>query len=144
MERQGSMPDYVYDNYVAEADVFVYVEKVSALFPADERECIDRYFSNRHMQNVFFVVNQNTVLDSEELIDVKKYVRRKLRNVFTDEVGQFDEELYRKRVFYINVSAAYNIRLNREVFRYGHEILIQEETTGILEFEKHLYDFIGC
>lgn len=137
--------DHYISHYATTADALVFVISATMPLSTREREYINRNFSNRHMENVFFVVTKVDFLDEEGIDDLKYCIRSGLQNVFTDEDGWFDEELYHSRVFYVNAFGAINTRLNRKTpIMSGHEIMIPEDKTGVPEFEKHLYDYIGC
>ena len=67
------------------------------MFNHTGREYIARYFAGRQMQNLFFVINRgNLFLTGEKKEELKQCVREELTDVFTDQKGTFDEELFRE------------------------------------------------
>lgn len=142
--RASEADDQVALAFADKVDALVYV--ISAMAPLDmnDKAYISKHFVNKHKENVFFVVNKMNMLGSEQNVnDVKEYVRSNLHNVFVDKGGRFDEELYQKRVFYVNALGSLNTRLNRKTtIMPGLEILIPDDSTGVPEFEAALEEFL--
>lgn len=85
--------------YLSNADAIVFLLNALLPFAQYEREYIARYFAGRQMQNLFFVINRgNLFLTGEKKEELKQCVREELTDVFTDQKGTFDEELFRRRV----------------------------------------------
>lgn len=91
------------NEYVPKANAIIFTLSAPSLFSAAEKEYIAENFAGKHMRNVFFVVNRTDNLTPGQLEDsVIPGVRAGLEEVFLDENYEFDEELYKKRVFFTN------------------------------------------
>lgn len=136
--------DKVSKSFLEKADAIVFL--INALMPLqkDDKEYIAKYFAGHHMQNLFFVVNKVNLLTTDEEEDnLKQCVREELTDVFTDQNGTFDDDLYCRRVFYVNALGSMNTRLGREtkISRYVSQ-MIPDNTTGVPEFEEALGQFL--
>lgn len=136
--------DKVSKSFLEKADAIVFL--INALMPLqkDDKEYIEKYFAGHQMQNLFFVVNKVNMLTTDEAEEeLKQYVREELTDVFTDQYGSFDENLFRRRVFYVNALGAMNTRLGRETKISRNESkLFSDDETGVPEFEEALGQFL--
>lgn len=136
------------NEFVPKANAIIFTLSATSLFSAAEKEYIAANFAGKRMRNVFFVINRIDNLTAGQLeASVMPSVRLGLREVFTDENGRFDEELYNKRVFFTNAYGAlcartgepYKIILGRDEVTVD----IKVESTGMLEFEAALGEFLN-
>jgi len=136
--------DKVSKSFLEKADAIVFL--INALMPLqkDDKEYIEKYFAGHQMQNLFFVVNKVNMLTTDEAEEeLKQYVREELTDVFTDQYGSFDENLFRRRVFYVNALGAMNTRLGRETKISRNESkMFSDDETGVPEFEEALGQFL--
>lgn len=136
--------DKVSKSFLEKADAIVFL--INALMPLqkDDKEYIEKYFAGHQMQNLFFVVNKVNMLTTDEAEEeLKQYVRKELTDVFTDQYGSFDENLFRRRVFYVNALGAMNTRLGRETKISRNESkMFSDDETGVPEFEEALGQFL--
>ena len=142
--RASNADTIVAHKFASSADAIVFL--ISAVVPLEQedKEYIAEHFANRHMRNVFFAVNRvNQVNQPSEIEDLKQYVKRELREVFLNENGAFDAELYDSRVFFLDAFGSLNTRLGRETPISAYfKTMIQDELTGVQEFEGALARFL--
>lgn len=134
--------------YQARADAIIYVFNACRLFSTQEKDYIAENFAGKHMRNVFFIINKIDILSPGQLENaIVPALRTGLEDVFLDDNGNFDEELYKRRVFFINSYGALCVKTNKPykiyVGRKEVEIPIDFEDTGILEFENALRDYLN-
>ena len=136
------------NNYVSKANAIIFTLSATSLFSAKEREYIRANFAGKHMTNLFFVVNRiNQLVPGQLEGNVIPGVKNGLKNVFVDENGRFDEDLYKRRVFFVDAygaecsrtGAPYKIKVgNREI-----DVPIELKDTGMLDFENELRNFLN-
>ena len=135
--------------FVPKANAIIFMLNAISLFSEKEKQYISMNFAGKHMRNLFFVVNRINQVTGEGDVEkfVKPSVKNNLREVFTDENGRFDEELYNSRVFFVDAYGAlcastgqpYKVLIgNREM-----EATITKEDSGMIEFENALVDFLN-
>ena len=136
------------NEFVPKANAIIFTLSATSLFSSAEKEYIAANFAGKNMRNVFFVINRIDNLTEGQLeSSVIPTVRMGLADVFTDENGRFDEELYNKRVFFTNAYGAlcartgeqYKIILGKKEVPVDIEI----EDTGMLDFEGSLREFLN-
>ena len=141
--QASTADDKISLSFVEHADAIVFLISAVAAMDQYDKEYIAKRFANRQLKNVFFVVNRYNQLNTEEDREkVKNYVRQELNKVFLDEQGNFNQELYNKRVFFVNAFAALNTRLGRETDCGFMSQLVPEEKTDIPKFEQALSEFL--
>lgn len=142
--RASMEDDEVSLNFIRRADAVVFL--ISALQPLDkeDKDYIKNNFANRQMKNVFFVVNKINLLNTQEEVSrLEDYVRQELRDVFVDQNGRFDGELYAARVFYVNAFGSMNTRVGKETpITLYYKVMIPDNSTGVPEFEAALGRFL--
>lgn len=142
---QASTADnQVSEQFLEQANAVVFLISALAAMDQFDKKFVAEHFAKRQMKNVFFVVNRiNQVTTIENIQEVKNRVREELTEVFLDEDGNFDEELFSRRVFYVNAFGALNIRLGKKSPRntYDGEIPTEEETS-VPHFEEVLGEFL--
>ena len=93
--------------YLPKADAVIFMLNAVSLFSKAEKEFINKNFSGKYKNNVFFVVNRVNQLQPGQLEkNIIPGVKTGLRSCFTDETGRFDEDLFNRRVFYVNAYGA--------------------------------------
>lgn len=142
--RASAADDIVALNFAQKADALVFLINAGVALDKEDKDYIAAHFAKKQMKNVFFVVNKINLIVNDEDIDIlEQYVREQLNDVFVDENGIFDEELYQKRVFYVDALGSMNTRMGREtqVTRRRTE-MIPDDETGVPEFEAELGEFL--
>lgn len=135
--------------YLLQADAIVFMLSAVSLFSEREREFIAETFANKGCRNLFFVVNRINQVAPIDLVEsyVKPAVKNGLKKVFTDKNGVFDEELYNKRVFFVDAYSGYCARTKTPVsIMVGKKKILVEadiEDSGIPEFEEALREFLN-
>ena len=134
--------------FLPNADAVVFMLNAISLFSKAEREFIDEHFAGKHKNNVFFVINRVNQLNEGQLeSNIIPAVKHGLRSCFTDENGSFDEELFGRRVFYVNAYGALCAvtGVMEKVFAGGKwgEFPIDINTTGMPEYEASQMAFIN-
>lgn len=140
--------DTVTTTYLPQADAIVFTMNATGLFSSAERKFISENFAGKHKKNVFFVINRINQIQPGQLENaVIPSVKSGLRVCFTDETGLFDEELFKKRVFYINAYGALCAVTGQEeeIFVSGRwqKFPIDINTTGLPEYAAAQNDFIS-
>lgn len=136
------------NEYVPKANAIIFTLNAVSLFSAKEKEYISENFAGKHMRNVFFVVNRIDNLTPGQLqASVIPTVRAGLEDVFLDDAGNFNEELYSNRVFFTNAYGAQCVRTNEpyKIIVGKKEVVVPMdlEDTGMLEFEAALRVFLN-
>jgi len=128
--------------FAKSADAIVYLIHAGVPFTEDDKAYVREHFADKQMQNLFFVVNHFDQVEESSVPAVKEYIHTQLREVFIREDGQFDEELFRNRVFYTNAYGALKARKGEPIRVMGTEIMVDENTTGVPAFENALAHFL--
>lgn len=95
-----------YGDIFEEADAVIYVKRVTTAWLKADREFFETYrFSpaGKKVQNVFFIYTFWRAVVAEDQEAVKEKIRFDLTDFFQDDYGFFDEELYEKRVFFVDM-----------------------------------------
>ena len=135
--------------FVPQADAIIFMLNAISLFSEKERAYIAENFEGKCRRNLFFVVNRINQVSDPSLVesDVKPNVRKNLYEVFLDENGNFDEELYNKRVFFVDAYCGYCARTGKPttVMVGKKEITVESDIndSGIPEFEDALREFLN-
>jgi len=143
------MDDFIATEYAGKAEAVVFMMNATAALKKSERAYIQRYYERRGLTNVFIVVNWWNMVKPEEENVTKEKIRNDLQLVFEDKDGVFNEELYSKRVFYVDAhtSECYRTGTRKTVLVGRKEIPVDLEEeddagSGIPEFETALMDFL--
>ena len=119
------------------ANAIIYTGAVpSGGFNMNDKEFFISNFEGRHLNNIFFLINKSDFFDEEALQEVKDYIKEQLQDVFKDNSGIFDEELYNKRVFFIS---AKNV-LEHKTGEYSKND--DRDLPEFQKFEKELEEFL--
>lgn len=125
---------------VFQADAIIFIMSAIRFCTCAEKAYITENFAGRGLCNVFFVINHIDNLIPGELAEIIPYVRSGLAEVFTDRDGNFDEELYSKRVFFTNAYGAECIRTGKPYCpmagKKSAKAPLELEETGLPEFER--------
>lgn len=143
--QASTADDLVSLKFVEHADAVVFLVSAVAAMDQFDKEYIARRFANRQMKNIFFVVNRKNQLNTpQDLEDVKQRMRDELSEVFTDANGNFNQDLYDRRVFFINAFGSLNTRIGRETPEGvdGRTRMIPDDETGVPQFERVLGEFL--
>ncbi|MCD8021105.1 MAG: dynamin family protein [Clostridiales bacterium] len=123
------------ENFIPQANAIVFLLDATKLFSAKEKSFIKAHYFNADPKprNVFFVVNRYNVLNTDaDRERVKKQTKSFLKRVFTDEDGNFDNDLFEKRVFFVDAYGAFKMKEKGQV----------PIGTGMPEFQECLEDFL--
>ena len=141
--QASTADDKISLRFIEHADAIIFLIHASIPMDQYDKEYVARRFANRQMKNVFFVVNHYNQLNTDEDRQrVKTRVRDELKEVFSDKHGNFNEELFNNRVFYVNAYGSMNTRLGKETNLGFMSIMIPDDTTGVPQFEKVLGEFL--
>ena len=129
-------------HFIESADAIVYVIDLIRPFGLDERVFIARYCANRHMRNIFFVLNKFDQLNTKGKDIIKQAAPKYLKDVFTDTKGRFDEKLFNNRVFYAEAYHSLCARMGRKVETRSGVMSCDDSVTGVPELEKALVEYL--
>lgn len=138
----------VVTKFLAQSDAILFELNATHLFSENERRFIADYLEYRSFRTFFVVSRINNVYDFK-LIEtaVKPTVRENLRKVFVDENGVFNDDLYNKRVFYVDAYCAHCVRsgIPATVMVGKKEIAVEFDIhdSGVPEFEDEFYRFMN-
>lgn len=142
--------DFIATEYAGKAEAVVFMMSATAALKKPEREYIRKHYERRRMTNVFVVVNWWNMVQPGEETAVKARIKNELQLVFEDENGGFNEELYRRRVFYVDAhtSECYRTGTEKKVLVGRKEITVElneedDASSGIPEFEAALMEFLS-
>lgn len=141
--------DNAANEFAQKADAIVFMMHATQSMDDKARRYVERNFRCRHLKNVFILVNwYNTVQEQDEEKFHEK-LKNDLYDVFTNEDGSFNQELYDKRVFCVDSFTSFCARTGtdkrvRKGVRWITTPVAPEEDqyTGIPEFEEALYEFL--
>lgn len=120
------------------ANAIIYTGSVpSGGFNINDQEFFKSNFEGRHLNNVFFLINKSDFHDDVELQEVKDYFKEQLKDVFSDDKGNFDETLYSKRVFFISARNVLEYKTGEYSKKYDDRDLPEFQ-----KFEKELEEFL--
>lgn len=120
------------------ANAIIYTGAVpSGGFNINDQEFFKSNFEGRHLNNVFFLINKSDFHDDFELQEVKDYFKEQLKDVFSDDKGDFDETLYSKRVFFISARNVLEYKTGEYSKKYDDRDLPEFQ-----KFEKELEEFL--
>jgi len=95
-------------SYLKQANAVIILLDVTHLLDINEKALIKQILSQdrQTINNVFFIINKMDVIDREETQEIHARISTHLKDYFIDENGQFNEELYDRRIFYISAKNA--------------------------------------
>ena len=128
--------------FLCKADAIVYVMDALHPFLMEERQTVSRFFEGKQLKNVFFAINKVNLI-GENGAELQKNVKKQLFPVFADSKGVFDDNLYMRRVFFIDAYGALNARMGRKTpVAPCQSKMVLDVETGVPELEKALYSFL--
>ena len=120
------------------ANAIIYTGTAAAgAFNMNDQDFFKSNFEGKHLNNVFFLINKADLVENEELEVVKKYHKKQLQKVFENQDGEFDEQLYRKRVFYISAKNMLKYKKGEHSIKY-----VERDVPEFQRFEKELEEFL--
>lgn len=127
--------------FAKRASAIVYLINATQPFTDDDKTYIKNHYAGQGLKNVFFVINRYDSVQKSEQATLKENVLNQLRDVFTVN-GRFNEELFKRRVFYTNAYGSLNARLGKEIETPYGSFKIDDALTGVPDFEKALGAFL--
>lgn len=128
--------------FAKRADAIVHLINATQPFQQEDKAYIASHYAGKHMENLFFVINRFDCVAESEVPGLKKSVREQLSDVFTKQDGSFNETLFNERVFYTNAYGSLLARTGKKMKVMGMEIPIDDNATGVPEFENALAKFL--
>lgn len=129
-------------SFAKKASAIVYLINAVQPFTDEDKKYIKSHYAHKEIRNVFFVINRIDSVSPNEIGDLKESVKQHLTDVFTIN-GKFDEVLYAQRVFYTNAYGSLNTRTGRATRTPYGEFMIEDNQTGVPEFEHALGEFLS-
>lgn len=115
-----------------------------------EREFIESNFARRGLKNVFFAINWANKLKEDDFQALHDMARKVLADVFTNADGYFDEDLYKRRVFFVDAYTSMCARTGgSKLGKMGPKFINyavppeEDEFTGVPELELALKRYLG-
>lgn len=122
----------------ANANAIIYTcSAENGSFYKNDISFFEENFDNRHLNNVFFLINKSDLKDDETLVQVKVQIKAQLKKVFQKEDGTFDEELFNKRVFFVSAKNTLELKLG-EI----HDSFKDRDIPAFQQFEEDLEEFL--
>ena len=122
--------------YLRQAQAVIYVANAMHILGENERTFITEELGAGRLENVFFVVNRINQIEPRDVESIKEWVKADLNDHFLDEEGNFDEEFYNKRVFFVNAFGALEARkqdpVDFENLRNSHVDVFEHELQQFL------------
>lgn len=147
--ENNEVDNAVANGFADKADAIVMVLTAAKLGSESERKYIQERFAGRSLKNVFFVINWYNVLKPEDEESFPEQLLNLIGCVFTDEEGNFNEELYNQRVFPVDAYTSECARTGKKkqekkgIKFVEYDVAPEEdEFTGIPEFERALTEFL--
>ncbi len=105
-------------------------------FPRDVQAYLATTFGSSPRENLFFVVNRIDQMMPEKVNALKRHVHTMLRQYFINENYVFDDDLYKRRVFFVSAATALHART------VTPQALADLEASSILTLENELALFL--
>lgn len=133
--------------FAEKASAVVFLINATHALEEKDMEYIRAHFITENaepMKNVFFVVTWYDAVQETEKPKLKQRIRNELNDVFLKSDGTFDEDLFDKRVFYVNAYYSLMGRTGQKVKLGRLEFVPDdiEDETGVPEFEQALGSFL--
>ncbi|HZT95313.1 MAG TPA: dynamin family protein [Chloroflexota bacterium] len=97
--------------FLRRSQAAIVVLNATRILSRDERVFIDTVLGRGRLPHVFFVVNRIDQVDAGTLEEIKNWLPEELAAHFAQSNGSFDENLYRRRVFFTDARTALNSRM---------------------------------
>ncbi|MBD2564737.1 MULTISPECIES: dynamin family protein [Nostoc] len=130
-------------DWLKQSQAIIFVLNATRVISEDEKKLISNFCKNRErVNNVFFVINRINQINKNDIDLIKNWVKNSLDNYFLDEKGQFDENFYNRRVFFVNAQAALEARTqnptNTSMFEESGVLALEQELEGFLTSDEKL------
>jgi GTPase SAR1 family protein len=135
--KESSSRTKVTNRFLQQAQAIIFVLNATQIISEDERRFISENLGKGRLTNVFFVVNKINLVDKEEVDAIKEYVKLGIEDCFIDDEGDFDHDLYDRRVFYVDAKGALSARSGERTNQP------QLEMSGLLPLEQELEAFLA-
>lgn len=120
------------------ANAIIYTGSVpSGGFNMHDQAFFKSNFEGKGLNNIFFLINKSDFHEIEELQEVKEFFKEQLKDVFTDESGQFNEGLFKKRVFFISARYVLEYKTGEHSSKYS-----ERDLPEFICFERELEEFL--
>ena len=127
-------------NYLGKAQAVIFVLNAPRILSEPEVNFIENELGKGRLDNVFFVVNRINIVEDdtgeEGVQEIKDCVYIKLKHHFLNEKGEFDEDFYHRRIFFVNAKGALDAHRSNPI---DYERL---EASGIPALEKELEHYL--
>lgn len=128
-------------SFLRQSHAVIFVLRADKALSSYERKYIKKIAGKRvvgqgYPTNVFFVINHINVIPEDEVEEIKEFFHVFLKPFFRDENDTFNEELYQRRVYFINALGALKARQKTP------NDLEKEQASGILALEQELERFL--
>lgn len=134
--RENAARTKVTTKFLKQSQAIIFVLNATQPLSEDERDFIKSYFEPGRVNNVFFVVNRINLIEEEDVDEIKQFVKKFLRNYFINQRGDFDEQLYNRRVFFVNAKGALDARMN-----LADDAVL--DSSGVPELEQELERYLA-
>lgn len=141
--------DYDINGFLKSADAIIILCEAAHMGMEYERREIEKLFSYRKLKNLFFLVRGFGILKEEDKGEFFDRLENHLGSVFVDEKGKFQQELYERRVFLVDLALAEAARLGGTLqYGKGGEWIrrkvnrLEDSLSGFQSFETALKTFL--
>jgi hypothetical protein len=134
-------------DYLTNVQALVLVLRADQILSEDEREFIQQ-LNSRRLEHVFILVNRIDLISEDEIDGLKDFVQTTLSEYYCKpDSEEFDEQLYRRRVFYTSAKKALDARCgkypdpaeSRAALASSNLEAFEKELETFLTTEEHLY-----
>lgn len=140
---------YDWNEFRKKANVIIMLVDTSHMGIECERREIEQLFAYRNLKNVFFLVRHFEIWEEEDKDKFFDSLENHLGSVFVDWNGNFQQELYDRRVFLVDLELAKAARLGEtRRYRKGVEYIerkvnrLEDSLSGFQSFETALKTFL--
>ncbi len=131
--KNNSQDNFVSMSEAKKSNAKIFLLSSDRNFDEDEKKHIAENFAGKKLSNVFFLITKFDYLKKEkDRQDTRNRTRTELDKVFRDSSGNFDEELYSKRVFFVSALDTLTYREEKK----------GNEDVEFSKFEKELEVFL--
>ena len=134
-------------DYEPRANAIVFLINGLTPLTLEEQDHIRQKYCQKHPENVFFVVTRLDCIQEEDIGLLEERILLVLKDVFVKSDGGFDEELYCRRVFFVDARGALCAKTgNKKTIQIGTKSIdvdIDYEDTGMGAFEEELMKYLS-
>lgn len=125
------------ESFLKKADALIFVLDAIRLLGKEERDFISEHCKQNRLEHAFFTVNRiNQIEEDEDKPRLYERAHTILSKYFCDAKGNFDKDLYQRRIFWINALGAFKARQTSPPDEFAFE------RSGVMAFEKELEAFL--